>query len=146
MVAHCPSGNPLSVLGSARPFRNWQELKTLLCGLLVAGLATSQTPALRSNPPKIDGETANGKSSANGATGASSAQTPNPPTAKELGGARFALIKEAQRVAALRKMKVAEVVDRAAKGAFTYERIKQLPAEDIPAMKAATEVLRKVKS
>jgi hypothetical protein len=51
---------------------------------------------------------------------------------------------EAQRVAALRKMKVAEVVDRAAKGAFTYEKIKQLTPNHIPAMKVATDVLRKV--
>jgi hypothetical protein len=85
-------------------------------------------------------------STANGATSTSSAQASNPPTAKELGEARFALIKEAQRVAALRKMKVAQVVDRAAKGAFTYERIKQPTAEDIPAMKTATNVLRKVTS
>jgi hypothetical protein len=85
------------------------------------------------------------RSPANGATG-SSAQAPNPPTAKELGETRYALIREAQRVAALRKMKVAEVVDRAAKGAFTYEGIKQLTLDHIPAMKTATDVLRKVAS
>ena len=56
------------------------------------------------------------------------------------------MIKEAQRVAGLRKMKVGEVVNRAAKGAFTYERIKQLTLDHIPAMKAATDVLRKVAS
>ena len=81
------------------------------------------------------------RSPANGA-----AQPSNPPTAKELGETRYALIKEAQRVAGLRKMKVAEVVNRAAKGAFTYEGIKQLTVDHIPAMKAATEVLRKVAS
>ena len=43
-------------------------------------------------------------------------------------------------------MKVAEVVNRAAKGAFTYEGIKQLKVDQIPAMKTATEVLRKVAS
>ena len=89
---------------------------------------------------------ANGRSTANGATGSSSAPASNPPTAKELGEVRFALISEAQRVAGLRKMKVGEVVDRAARGTFTYERIKQLTLDHIPAMKAATEVLRKVKS
>src|SRR5215472_6440658 len=45
----------------------------------------------------------NPRSPANGA----SAQAANPPTAKELGETRYALIKEAQRVAGLRKMKVA---------------------------------------
>jgi hypothetical protein len=43
-------------------------------------------------------------------------------------------------------MKVAEVVNRAAKGAFTYQQIKQLTVGDIPAMKAATDVLRRVAS
>jgi hypothetical protein len=81
---------------------------------------------------------------ANGATGPTSA--PNPPTAKELGETRFALITEAQRVAGLRKMKVGEVVNRAAKGAFTYGQIKQLTVRDIPAVKAATDILRKVAS
>jgi hypothetical protein len=85
-------------------------------------------------------------STANGATGSSSAQASNPPTAKELGETRYALIREAQRVAGLRKMKLAEVVNRAAKGAFTYEGIKQLTVDHIPAMKAATDVLRKVAS
>jgi hypothetical protein len=54
--------------------------------------------------------------------GSGSAQASNPPTAQELGETRLALITEAQRVADLRKMKVAEVVNRAAKGAFTYEQ------------------------
>jgi hypothetical protein len=53
---------------------------------------------------------------ANGATGSGSAHASNPPTAKELGETRFALITEAQSVVGLRKMKVAEVVNRAAKG------------------------------
>jgi hypothetical protein len=81
---------------------------------------------------------------AKGATGSGSAQAPNPPTAQELGETRFALITEAQRVARLRKMKVAEVVNRAAEGAFTYEQIKQLTVGYIPGMKAATDILRKV--
>jgi hypothetical protein len=71
-----------------------------------------------------------------------SAHAPNPTTAKELGGTRFALITEAQRVAGLRKMKVGEVVDRAAKGTFTYGQIKQLTVRDIPAVEAATVILR----
>jgi len=43
-------------------------------------------------------------------------------------------------------MKVAAVVDRAAKGAFTYQQINELTVDQIPAMKTATEVLRKVTS
>jgi hypothetical protein len=43
-------------------------------------------------------------------------------------------------------MKVAAVVDRAAKGAFTYQQINELTVDHIPAMKRATEVLRKVTS
>jgi hypothetical protein len=94
-------------------------------------------------------------STGNGATGSSNAQASNPPTAKELGETRLALIREAHRVARLRKMKVAEVVNRAARGAFTYERIKQLTPDHIPAlqqdwiisaMKTATDVLRKITS
>jgi hypothetical protein len=56
------------------------------------------------------------RSNANGATGSSSGQASNPPTTKELGGTRYASIREAQRVVGLRKMNVAAVVDRAAKG------------------------------
>jgi hypothetical protein len=78
--------------------------------------------------------------------GSRSAQASNPPAAKELGEIRFALIREARRVAGLRKMKVAAVVDRAAKGAFTYQQINELTVDQIPAMKTATEVLRKVTS
>jgi hypothetical protein len=81
-------------------------------------------------------------STSNGAT----AQSSNPPTAKEVGEARFALMKEAQRVAGLRKMKVAEVVNRAAKGAFIYQQINELTVDQIAAMKTATDVLRKVTS
>jgi len=48
--------------------------------------------------------------------GRSSAPASNPPTAMDLGEARFRLIREAQRVAGLRQIKAAEVVNRAAKG------------------------------
>jgi len=43
-------------------------------------------------------------------------------------------------------MKVAEVVNKAPKGAFTYQKVKQLTPDHIPAMKPATDVLRKVAS
>ncbi len=36
--------------------------RALLCAVLAASLATANTPALGSDPPKIHGETANGKS------------------------------------------------------------------------------------
>ena len=105
--------------------------------------------ALRKAVESLDAEavrkTANvsRRSTANGATGSSSAQASNPPTAKGLGETRLVLIRDAHRVARLRKIKVAEVVDRAAKGAFTYQQIKQLTVRDIAAMKVATDVLRK---
>jgi hypothetical protein len=41
-------------------------------------------------------------------------------------------------------MKVSEVVDRAARGAFAYSKLQSLTAEDLPAIKAATDVLRSV--
>jgi hypothetical protein len=41
-------------------------------------------------------------------------------------------------------MNLAAVVDRAAKEAFTYRQINELTVNHIPAMKAATDVLRKV--
>jgi hypothetical protein len=41
-------------------------------------------------------------------------------------------------------MNVAEVADRAAKGAFTYQQISELTVDHLPALKAATERLRKV--
>lgn len=65
---------------------------------------------------------------------------------KQLGETRYALLTEAQRVAALRNMKVGEVVNRAAKGAFTYDQLRQLTVGHIDAIKAATDVLRKVAS
>ena len=102
--------------------------------------------ALRKAVEILEAEAVSPRSPANGATGSSSAQSSNPPTAKELGETRFALIREARRVAGLRKMKVAAVVDRAAKGAFTYQQINELTVEQIAAMKAATERLRKVTS
>ena len=63
---------------------------------------------------------------------------------KALGEARTQLIKEAQRVASLKQMKVAEVVDRAAKGAFTFANLQRLTPEALPAIQAATHILRRV--
>jgi hypothetical protein len=64
--------------------------------------------------------------------------------AKQLGEARSALIKEAQRVAKLKQLKVAEVVDRAAKGAFTLANLHRLTIENLSAIQTATKILRKV--
>ena len=83
---------------------------------------------------------------ANGTSAAPADQTSNAPTAKQLDETRYALLTEALRVAALRKMKVGEVVNRAAKGAFTYDQLRQLTVGQIDAIKAATDVLRKVAS
>jgi hypothetical protein len=67
-----------------------------------------------------------------------------PSPAKALTEARSQLLAEAQRVARLKRIKVSEVVDRAAKGAFAYSKLQSLTAEDLPAIKAATDVLRSV--
>lgn len=64
--------------------------------------------------------------------------------AKGLGNARADLIREAQRVGKLRNMKVADVVDRAAKGAFRFTDLQRLTLHDLPALKAAMEILRQV--
>lgn len=87
-----------------------------------------------------------GAAAANGNGAPAAAPRTNAPTAKRLGETRFALIKEAQRVASVRNMKVEQVVNRAAKGAFTYDQLRQLTVGDIDAMKAATDVLRSVTS
>jgi hypothetical protein len=65
-------------------------------------------------------------------------------TAKLLAEARGQLVKEAQRVARLKNMKIADVVNRAAKGAFTFANLQRLTAEALPGIRAAVEVLRKV--
>ena len=63
---------------------------------------------------------------------------------KGLGTARADLIREAQRVGKLRNMKVADVVDRAAKGAFRFTDLQRLTLDDLPALEAAVEILRQV--
>jgi hypothetical protein len=64
--------------------------------------------------------------------------------AKAVGTARADLIREAQRVGKLRNMKVADVVDRAAKGAFRFKDLQRLKLEALPALRAAVEILRQV--
>jgi hypothetical protein len=62
----------------------------------------------------------------------------------ELGAARADLVREAQRVGKLRNMKVSDVIDRAAKGAFRFGELRRITAESLPAVTAATDVLRQV--
>src|ERR1051326_477437 len=62
----------------------------------------------------------------------------------ELGVARADLVREAQRVGKLRNMKVSDVIDRAAKGAFRFGELRRMTADSLPAVTAATEVLRQV--
>ena len=47
-------------------------------------------------------------------------------------------------MARLKQMKVAEVVDRAAKGAFTFANLQRVTADSLPPIQAATNVLRRV--
>ena len=63
---------------------------------------------------------------------------------KVLGAARADLIREAQRVGTLRNMKVADVVDRAAKGAFRFTDLRRLTMAALPALRAAIKILRQV--
>jgi hypothetical protein len=83
-------------------------------------------------------------SSAVNGTPANGSGRPSPASGKDLGDARSALIKEAQRVARLKGMTVAQVVDRAAKGVFNFSGLQRLTAGNLPAIQAATSVLRGV--
>jgi hypothetical protein len=63
---------------------------------------------------------------------------------KSLGEARGKLLREAQRVARLKGLKLAEVVDRAAKGAFRFTDLQRLTPNAVPAIQAATQILQRV--
>ena len=79
----------------------------------------------------------------NGHAGASANRT-NSRRDNEMGAARADLVREAQRVGKLRNMKVADVIDRAAKGAFRFGELRLLTADSLPAITAARDVLRQV--
>ena len=57
---------------------------------------------------------------------------------------RANLVREAQRVGKLRNMKVSDVIDRAAKGAFRFAGLQRLTLDSLPALNAAIDVLRQV--
>jgi hypothetical protein len=67
-----------------------------------------------------------------------------PEDVKVLGAARADLIREAQRVGRLRNMKVSDVVDRAAQGAFRFTDRQRLTLEALPAIKEAIKILRQI--
>jgi hypothetical protein len=67
-----------------------------------------------------------------------------PEDVKVLGAARADLIREAQRVGRLKNMKVSDVVDRAAKGAFRFTDRQRLTLEALPAIKEAIKILRQI--
>jgi hypothetical protein len=73
-----------------------------------------------------------------------SARRQNGTNRNPVGTARTNLIREAQRVGRLRGMRVSDVIDRAAKGAFRFTELQRLGAESLPALIAATEVLRHI--
>jgi len=79
----------------------------------------------------------------NGHGGASANRT-SVGCSNELGAARADLVREAQRVGKLRNMKVSDVIDRAAKGAFRFGELRRITADSLPAVTAATDVLRQV--
>jgi hypothetical protein len=72
------------------------------------------------------------------------AKRPIPEDVKVLGAARADLIREAQRVGRLKNMKVSDVVDRAAKGAFRFTDRQRLTLEALPAIKEAIKILRQI--
>jgi hypothetical protein len=67
-----------------------------------------------------------------------------PEDVKVLGAARADLIREAQRVGRLKNMKVSDVVDRAANGAFRFSDRQRLTLEALPAIKEAIKILRQI--
>jgi len=73
------------------------------------------------------------------------ANKPTPECGNELGSTRAALVREAQRVGKLRNMKVSDVIDRAAKGAFRFIDLRRLTVDSLPAMAAAVGILRRVR-
>ena len=79
----------------------------------------------------------------NGHAGASDNRT-NAKRDNEMGTARADLVREAQRVGKLRNMKVADVIDRAAKGSFRFGELRRLTADCLPAITAARDVLRQM--
>ena len=72
------------------------------------------------------------------------AQSFAPREMKSLGEARGKLLREAQRVSRLKGLKLAEVIDRAAKGAFRFTDLQQLTPNAVPAIRAATQILQRV--
>ena len=74
----------------------------------------------------------------------SAASRPAVDSARELGAMRANLVREAQRVGKLRNMKVSDVIDRAAKGAFRFAGLQRLTLDSLPALNAAINVLRHV--
>ncbi len=61
-----------------------------------------------------------------------------------VGAARADLIREAQRVGRLRGLRVSDVIDRAARGAFRFAELQRLTVQSLPALVAATDILRHV--
>lgn len=72
------------------------------------------------------------------------AQSFAPREMKSLGEARGRLLREAQRVSRLKGLKLAEVIDRAAKGAFRFTDLQKLTPNAVPAIRAATQILQRV--
>jgi hypothetical protein len=98
-------------------------------GQTTRGVVNGHTPADETNGP------CNGRSTA-------PARRSVPKDVKVLGAARADLIRAAQRVGKLKSMKVSDVVDRAAGGAFRFADLQRLTVEALPALRAAIEILR----
>ncbi len=97
---------------------------------------------MRQGREAMDGQDASGESAIGGDV--QSERRFGPGEMKKLGQARGMLLREAQRVARLKGLKLAEVVDRAAKGAFRFADLQRLTPEAVPALDAATQLLQRV--
>ena len=97
---------------------------------------------MRQGREAVDGHHASGESAMGGDV--QPERHFGPGEMKKLGQARGLLLREAQRVARLKGLKLAEVVDRAAKGAFRFADLQRLTPEAVPALDAATQLLQRV--
>jgi hypothetical protein len=111
---------------------------------MTSQIARKAVETLEQEADKVEAARPKPTSSAVNGTPANGSGGPSPTSGKDLGDARSALIKEAQRVARLKGMTVAQVVDRAAKGGFTFSGLQRLTAENLPTIQAAASVLRGV--
>ena len=125
--------------------------RSVLRQLIESLEAVPGAPALQQNGAgQTNRATANGHTPATAINGrcngrlSATARQPIPEDVKVLGAARADLIRAAQRVGKLKNMKVSDVEDKAANGAFRFPNLQRLTVEALPALRAAIEILRQI--